>query len=72
MSDVAVSNEQVCHTIARLSEKFPQLRVMQLISNSIPPEVQERLNNDLYYVENEELLGYLLCYEADVLEQGEL
>lgn len=69
MSAPEVTNEQVCNTIARLSEKHPHLRVMQLISNAISQEVQHKLNNDLYYVENEDLLSYLLTYEKDVLEE---
>ena len=69
---MTVTNEQVYHVLTRVSEKHPQLRVMQLISNCIPHEVQERLNGDLYYVENEELLSYLLCYEADTLDKGEI
>ncbi len=65
-----VTNEQVCHTIARLSEKYPKLRVMQLIVNAVPQDVIERLHYDLYYIDNEDLLSYLLCYEADVLATG--
>ncbi len=63
MSGGPRTNEAVCNTIARLSEKFPQLRVMQLISNAVPQEVQNRMNNDLYYLENGALLEYLLEYE---------
>ena len=60
------TNEQVCNTLARLAEKFPHLRVMQLISNAVPQEVHNMLNHDLYYVENEALLGFLLAYEQDI------
>ena len=60
------TNEQVCNTLARLSEKYPHLRVMQLISNAVPQEVHTRLNHDLYYLRNEELMGYLLAYEQDI------
>ncbi len=60
------TNEQVCNTLARLSEKYPQLRVMQLIINAVPTEIYTQLNNDLYYVENEALLGWLLEYEQDI------
>ena len=66
------TNEQVCITITRLSKQHPSLSVMQLISNAVPHEVQERLNGDLYYVENDELIGYLLDYEADTLDKGEI
>ncbi|KKL26206.1 hypothetical protein LCGC14_2397660 [marine sediment metagenome] len=66
------SQEKLCNTIARMSEKHPHLRVMQLISNAIPHEVHERLNGDFYYVEDEALTGYLLAYEADTLDRGEI
>ena len=69
---MTTTNEQVCNTITRMSKKHPQLRVMQLINNAIPHEVQEQLNGDLYYVENEELLSYLLEYEQDTLDKGEI
>lgn len=48
------------------------MRVMQLIVNAIPPDVMDRLNHDLYYVENDELMSYLLTYEADTLDKGEI
>ena len=66
------TNDQVYHALTRISERHPQLRVMQLISNCIPPDVLDRLNHDLYYVENEELLRYLLEYEQYTLEPGEI
>ena len=66
------TNEQVCKTITRMIERHPSLRVMQLISNCIPPDVNERLSCDLYYLDDEELLGYLLESEADTLERGEI
>ncbi len=62
------TNEQVCNTLARLSEKYPQLRVMQLISNAVPQDIHTMLNHDLYYVENEALLGWLLEYEQEIKE----
>lgn len=60
------TNEMVCNTIARMSEKHPHLRVMQLIVNAIPQDVIVKLHHDLYYVDNEELLKYLLDYEQAV------
>ena len=67
-----VTNEQVCKTITRMIERHPSLRVMQLVSNCIPPDVNERLSGDLYYLDDEELLGYLLEYERDTLNKGEI
>lgn len=66
------TNEMLCHTITRMCKKQAALRVMQLISNCIPPDVNERLNGDLYYLDDEDLLSYLLEYEQDTLNKGEI
>lgn len=60
------TNQEVCNTIARLSEKHSNLRVMQLIVNAIPQDVIEKFHSDLYYIDNEELLKYLLDYEQEM------
>lgn len=62
------TTEQVCNTLARLTKKWPHLRVMQLISNAVPQEVHNMLNHDLYYLEDEALMGYLLAYEHTMKE----
>ena len=69
---MTTTDEQVCKVITQISKRHLQLRVMQLISNAIPHDVQERLNGDLFYVENDELIRYLLEYEKDTLDQGEI
>ena len=57
------TNEQVCNTLARLCEKWPRLRVMQLIINAVPDEVAD---NGFYYIENDELMGHLLAFEQKI------
>ena len=66
------SKQETLIVLGRLSMKFPNLRVMQLISNCIPTDVLDRLNHDLYYVEDEALMEYLLAYETDTLDKGEI
>ncbi len=48
-------------TITRLSTKYPDLRVCQLIGNSLPAG-----QIDIYYIEDSELLQYLLQFEKKV------
>ena len=69
---MTTTNEQVCSTIIKMAKTHPSLRMMQLIINSIPPDVVERLDGDFYYLDNEELLEYLLAYAADTLDKGEI
>lgn len=60
------TNEEVCKTLARLTKRWPHIRVMQLISNAVPLEVHNMVNHDLYFVEDEALMGYLLAYEKEI------
>lgn len=58
-----VVRRQLLGELHRLSDKYPSLRVTQLILNAIPSEELEKRGNDIYYVEDTELLGYLVNYE---------
>ena len=49
-------------TITRLSTKFPSLRICQLVGNSLPAMRW----TDVYYIEDSELLQYLLQFEKKV------
>ena len=57
---------ELMHAIARLSQKYPMLRLCQLICNAIPPEELARRSKDLYYIEDSKLLDWLLRYEQAV------
>ena len=50
--------------ITRLSEKYPELRLCQLIGNALPAEEREKRDNDIYYVEDAELLRWLREFES--------
>lgn len=52
-------NLQVLNLMTQLLQKYPSLRVQQLLGNVIPSEVAKRVNYDHYYLPDEELLGYL-------------
>lgn len=56
--------EQLLGTLTSLSNRFPQLRVAQLISNAIPSEELQRRGNDIYYIKDVDLLSYLREYES--------
>lgn len=59
----------VIQAIDRLSSKYPDLRITQLIGNATPSEEAQKLNNDLYYVEDSQLLEWLLGYERKLEAQ---
>ena len=46
--------------------KHPELRLCQLIGNAVPAEEAKRLNNDLYYVEDKQLIGWLDDFDHQV------
>jgi hypothetical protein len=49
------------------AELCPSQRVCQIINNSLPEEVEQRLNGrDTFYITDEELAGFLQKY-ADML-----
>ena len=51
--------QELLQTIVRLSDKYPSLRVTQLLGNSHGGE-----HIDLYYIEDSRLLNWLLLYET--------
>ena len=56
-------NQELLADITRLSEKYPDLRICQLIGNAIPAEEAARRDNDIYYIEDAQLLQWLRSYE---------
>lgn len=58
--------KELLRTIDRLSARYPALRICQLIGNAVPSEEAQRRGNDLYYVEDSQLLQWLLDYERKV------
>ena len=55
--------QELFHMLCWLIQKYPNLRLCQLICNAVPPEELARRNNDLYYVEDAELLDWLRSYQ---------
>jgi len=47
---------EILAVLLRLSERYPGLRIAQIIGNAVP-------TNDLYYIEDSDLFRYLLQYE---------
>ncbi len=47
-----------------MSDADPDLRICQLIGNVIPPEEMKKRNNDIYYIEDSDLLKWLAEYQA--------
>ncbi len=62
--------QELLAELTRLSEKYPDLRLCQLIGNSIPVDEAQRRNNDIYYIEDDQLLQWLRRYEARVDKVG--
>ena len=48
------------------AELCPSLRVCQIVSNAIPPDVLVRSGHDIFYYTDKELAGWLQDY-ADLL-----
>ena len=57
--------EDLLRTISRLSDKYPQLRIAQLLGNAWAPAARAGTER-LYYMEDSQLLRLLLGYEAEV------
>ncbi len=53
-----------------LANKYPQLRIFQLIGNATPPVEALRLHHDMYYVGDREFLQWLDDYEKQNDEQA--
>jgi len=62
------ARRELDETLQRLRHKYPDLRLTQLIGNAVPPPEATRRGNDLYYVTDEDLLGWLRQYEAKIDE----
>ncbi len=50
--------------LTRLSKEYPDLRLCQLIANAIPAGEVVRRHLDIFYIEDAQLLEWLLTYEA--------
>ena len=57
-------NQELLAELTRLSEKYPELRLCQLIANAIPPQEYARRGKEIYYIEDSQLLDWLLTYKA--------
>lgn len=55
---------EILATIKRLSERWPELRIGQLLVNSIPVASRKQCGNDVFYLEDADLLKGLLEYES--------
>jgi hypothetical protein len=53
---------KVLNLLEFISERYPSLRVSQIMVNAVPPEVLDLLNNDLFYITDGEMAGYLQDY----------
>ena len=53
---------EILQILDKIQKKAPSLRLGQVIGNAVPADVMDRINNDLYYMPDEELLGYLTTY----------
>ena len=61
--------KEVLQVLNRLSDRYPQLRICQLVGNVLPAEIV-----DPYYLEDSELLKHLIAFEGKmnaVREAGE-
>ncbi len=58
--------------LTRLSKEYPDLRLCQLIANAIPTGEIAKRNNDIYYIEDAQLLEWLRTYEARMLSAAAL
>ena len=56
--------KELLQTLARLSKRWPHLRVTQLIWNALPGTRRRRKGKDLFYVEDSELCKWLRKYEG--------
>jgi hypothetical protein len=63
MSTEVGPRQELFHMLCCLMQRYPNLRVCQLICNAVPPEELARRQNDLYYIEDAQLLDYLRSYE---------
>ena len=61
--------QETLKAITNLSDRFPDLRICQLIENSAPAGGE---GGPLYYVEDSQLLEWLLTYEVRIASAAAL
>jgi hypothetical protein len=59
---------KVLNLLEFISEMCPAQRVCQIMVNCVPPEVLERVNNDMFYIPDADMVGYLQSY-ADLVSE---
>lgn len=64
MSDIG-TRKAALRKLIQLSNRNPDLRICQLISNSMAAELARR-DNDVYYIEDADLLKALEEYERKI------
>ena len=62
------NNIAVVRRLEELLQKYPDLRLCQLIGNAVPSAEAARRNNDFYYLPDEQLLEWLDEFERKVSE----
>lgn len=60
------ARRELVSEIARLSRKYPGLRLCQLISGAIPVEELKQRGNDIFYIKDEQLRKWLLEFERKI------
>ncbi len=65
----AEGHRRIMACLAEIMKRAPMLRVCQIVGNAIPAEVLQRRKNDIYYIEDDELLGYLRIFEKFLVDQ---
>jgi len=55
---------RVLRQLVRISNRNPDLRICQIIGNAVPPEEAKKRNNDIYYIEDADLLKWLEAFAA--------
>ncbi len=63
------TQERIILALTEIMKRAPDLRVCQIFGNAIPHEELARRNNDIYYIEDDDLLRYLRTFEEFLVGQ---
>lgn len=65
----AEGHRRIIMALIEIMNLAPSLRVCQIIGNAIPTEELQRRNNDIYYIQDDELFVHLRAFEELLIRQ---
>ena len=66
------ARKELLQTLARVSDKHPQLRICQSLENTVPHDARGHRKRDLFYTEDSQFNQWLLDFEQRIDQSADM